>query len=129
MKFYKCDMCGNMMEVIEDRDHIPTCCNKKMRVLESNNFKSDEHYIDYKIIPITEGVSRVRVSIGKDDLHPSNQEHYIRFISIKTNRSHYTKFLKYSDKPCASFFITDHERLLSISEYCNLHGLYRITME
>ena len=37
MKVYRCDKCGNMMEVIQDGAIVPTCCGTSMKIVVPNN--------------------------------------------------------------------------------------------
>jgi superoxide reductase len=48
-------------------------------------------------------------------------EHYIQFIEIITPNNTYRKTLKPEQTPEAEFTIT--EDILTVREYCNLHGL------
>lgn len=129
MKFLKCDTCGNILQVIEDSDYIPICHDNKMRLLETSKLKDNKHLINFKVTPITDGVSRIKVFIGQDELHPMKSDHFIKFICVRTNKSIYTRFLKTNDRPCISFLFNEHEKLKEINAYCNIHGLSKINLD
>ena len=49
MKFYKCNKCGNIFEVINDAAIVPSCCKEHMEILEANTneegSKEKQHFV------------------------------------------------------------------------------------
>lgn len=114
---YKCETCGNILEVIKSGNGTPECCGKPMKLMEENTSCDKEH------IPIMEKVENgVSVKIGSN-MHPMTDTHYIQFIEVITPNKLYRKYLKPGDNPQA-VFNTDEEALFA-REYCSLHGLWK----
>ena len=119
---YKCEICGNIIEVIHESggDNL-VCCGKSMTLLKENTIDASLE----KHVPIISKTSEgILVQIGSVP-HPMEEEHYIEFIEVitKDNKSN-KKFLSPRDKPEAEFCI-DIENILLVREYCNLHGLWK----
>lgn len=121
MKFYKCEVCGNILEMIVDSSRIPNCCNKTLVELVPNTIDAskEKHVPMYWIRNNT-----LTVQIG-ENLHPSEVGHYIQFIEVKTNKKIMRKMLYFSDVPKTDFELSQGEEVEEIYAYCNLHGLWR----
>jgi superoxide reductase len=117
---YKCEICGNIVEVVHASGGTLVCCGKPMVLLKENTVDASLE----KHVPIIETAKKgVLVKIGSIP-HPMEEKHYIEFIEVitKDNKSD-KKFLKPGDKPEAEFCISI-ENILFAREYCNLHGLW-----
>lgn len=66
---------------------------------------------------------KVCVKVGSVE-HPMQENHYIEWVSVQTNKGLYTKFLKPDEKPEACFTV-DSETVEAVYAYCNLHGLWK----
>ncbi|MBD3253002.1 desulfoferrodoxin [Candidatus Pacearchaeota archaeon] len=116
---YKCEVCGNIVEVVHVGGGQLVCCGQAMKLLEENTVDAAQE----KHVPVIEKTPEgVRVKIG-DVEHPMEESHYIEFIEIIVNGKSYKKFLKPGDKPEAEFCI-QAENIMA-REYCNLHGLWK----
>lgn len=121
MKFYKCLHCGNIVEMIEDKNVPLFCCGEKMMELIPGSIDGAKE----KHIPvIKEDDGLVTINVGEID-HPMLPEHYIEWIIVHTDRGIYRKHLKPNDKPEAKFALLENEIVLSSYAYCNLHGLWK----
>lgn len=121
MKFYKCLHCGNIVEMIEDKNVPLFCCDEKMMELIPGSIDGAKE----KHIPvIKEDDGLVTINVGEID-HPMLPEHYIEWIIVHTDRGIYRKHLKPNDKPEAKFALLENEIVLSSYAYCNLHGLWK----
>ena len=121
MKFYKCLHCGNIVEMIEDKNVPLFCCGEKMMELIPGSIDGAKE----KHIPvIKEDEGLVTINVGEID-HPMLPEHYIEWIIVHTDRGIYRKHLKPNDKPEAKFALLENEIVLSSYAYCNLHGLWK----
>lgn len=120
LEYYKCNICGNLFEIIDDSSVVPICCNEDMTRLEPNTTeaKGEYHIPEYKLEN-----NKLTVKIGKEP-HPMTNEHYIEFISIKTTRTEQKKYLTPNDEPIAVFELND-EKLENVYCYCNIHGLWK----
>ncbi|CUU49152.1 desulfoferrodoxin [Clostridium beijerinckii] len=115
---YKCEVCGNIVEVVHNAGGTLVCCNQPMKLKAENTTDGATE----KHVPVIEKVEGgVLVKVGSVE-HPMLDNHYIEWIEIHTENNVYKKFLKPGEKPEA-FFKVD-EPVLFAREYCNLHGLW-----
>ncbi len=120
-QIYKCELCGNIVEVLHGGAGQLVCCGEPMKLLKENTVDASLE----KHVPIISKTSQgILVQIGSVP-HPMIEEHYIKFIEIitKDNKSD-KKFLNPEDKPEAEFCISI-DNVLFAREYCNLHGLWK----
>jgi len=118
-QIYKCNICGNIVEVLHTGVGQLVCCEKEMELLKEKT----EDVGQEKHVPIIEKTETgIKVKVGSI-LHPMEEKHYIEWIEIVADGRVYRKFLKPGDKPEAEFEIKAKE--VSAREYCNLHGLWK----
>ncbi|MEW9096381.1 MAG: desulfoferrodoxin [Clostridiaceae bacterium] len=118
-QIYKCEICGNIVEVVHPAGGTLVCCGKPMTLKKENTTDGAKE----KHVPAVEKVEGgVLVKIGEVE-HPMIEEHYIEWIEVLTERKTYRKFLKPGEKPEALFNID--EEIIAVREYCNLHGLWK----
>lgn len=118
-EIFKCEVCKNVIEVINNGDGPLHCCDQPMVGLRENTVDAAKE----KHIPVVEKVDGgVRVVVGSVE-HPMTEEHYIMWIEVITDTKVYRKDLKPGDKPEAFFQIDEDVR--TVREYCNLHGLWK----
>jgi superoxide reductase len=118
-QIYKCEICGNIVEVVHGAGGTLVCCNKPMTLKKEN---TQEAAVE-KHIPVVEKIDGgYRVTIGSV-IHPMTEEHHIEWIEVHTKDRVYRKHLALDEKPIAEFLID--EEILYAREYCNLHGLWR----
>lgn len=116
---YKCEVCGNMVEVVHSAGGTLVCCGKPMTLKKENTTDAAVE----KHVPVIEKVEGgVLVKVGEVE-HPMLAEHYIEWIEIHTDSKVYRKFLKPGEKPEALFKID--EEIIYAREYCNIHGLWK----
>ncbi len=65
----------------------------------------------------------VTVSVGSVT-HPMEEDHYIVWICLKTEKGFQVKTLKPHDKPEAKFSITADDKVIEAYEFCNKHGVW-----
>ena len=120
-EMYKCQVCGNVVQVLISGAGQLVCCEQPMTNMiprvESGNELAEKHT---PIIEQEEGNRFVRLR-----MHPMNEEHYIQFIEVytKDKKDLHLKFLDPND--VAEFDITNFEQDLETLELCNIHGLWR----
>ena len=117
-EIYKCDVCKNIVEVVDSSDGILVCCDQNMKLLKPKT----EDKGNEKHVPIIEKTDKgYKVIVGKV-LHPMEDEHFIEWIELIEGKKSYQKFLKPKDQPIA-FFETDAKEVIA-REHCNIHGLW-----
>ncbi|MDN5353035.1 MAG: superoxide reductase [Clostridiales bacterium] len=116
---YKCELCGNIVEVAHVGGGTLVCCGQNMTLLDEKSADSATE----KHVPVVEAVEGgYKVTVGST-LHPMKEEHYIEWIELILENKTLIAFLKPGDDPIA-FFKTD-EKAIKAREYCNLHGLWK----
>jgi len=116
---YKCNVCGNIVEVLHDGAGELVCCGEPMNLLAE---KTEDAGLE-KHVPVMEKVgNKVKVRVGNVP-HPMEQKHYIEWIEIVADGKTCRKFLKPEGKPEAEFETT--AKKIQAREYCNIHGLWK----
>jgi superoxide reductase len=116
---YKCEACGNMVEVIHEGDGELVCCGKPMKLLVENTVDAAKE----KHVPVIEKtLEGFKVKVGAVT-HPMEEKHYIEWIEVIADGITYRKFLKPGDVPEALFCIKADQ--ITAREYCNLHGVWK----
>lgn len=116
---YKCNVCGNIVEVLHVGGGQLICCGQAMELLKEKTEDAGKE----KHVPVIERTETgVRVKVGSIP-HPMEETHYIEWIEVIADGRSYRKFLKPRDKPEAEFKIKAER--IEAREYCNLHGLWK----
>lgn len=118
-KFYKCEMCGNVVVKLVDSKVPLMCCGKKMEELVPNTVDASNE----KHVPVVTYLDNniIKVQVGSV-AHPMEAEHHIAFIYVETDKGGIKVDL--SDKPEAVIALGD-AKAVAVYEYCNLHGLWK----
>lgn len=125
MKIYRCNVCGNIMVVVNDSNVVPKCCNEDMELLVANT--TDGAF--EKHVPVIEcDDDEIKVKVGEIE-HPMIDNHFIKMIMLETDRGYYLKFLMPNQKPAAKFKICKNEKPIAVYEYCNIHSLFKKDIE
>ena len=115
-KVYKCNVCGNIVELLHAGGGELVCCGQPMELLKEKN--QDEGL--EKHVPVIEKTENgVIVKVGSVP-HPMEEKHYIEWIEIIVDGRSYKKFL--DDKPEAEFCVQGDN--ISARIYCNIHGFW-----
>lgn len=116
---YKCNICGNIVEVLHEGRGQLVCCGQPMQLLEEKVIElSKEKHVP--AIEVTNSV--VKVKVGSIP-HPMDEGHRIEWIELSTDRETYRRYFKPGEEPVAIFNIKA-EKLIARA-YCNLHGLWK----
>ncbi|PKK39018.1 Superoxide reductase [Clostridiaceae bacterium JG1575] len=120
-EIYKCEACGNVVEVLFGGDGELVCCGEPMKLMEENTVDAAKE----KHVPVIEdmGEESVRVNVGSVP-HPMEEKHWIVMIEVVTDCGRVLrKTLKPGDAPQAEFCVKK-ENIAKVREYCNLHGVW-----
>ena len=118
-EIYKCELCGNVVEVLHSGKGELVCCGQPMRLLEEQTAEQAKE----KHVPVIEETANgIKVKVGSVP-HPMEEKHYIEWIEIITNQGTCKKFLKPGDTPEAEF--EEVQGLQKVREYCNIHNLWK----
>ena len=119
LQIYKCQICGNMVEMIRAGAGELVCCGQPM-VLQAENTTDAARE---KHVPVVEKVDGgIRVKVGAV-AHPMENKHYIEWIELIANGKAYRQFLNPGDAPEAFFAVEGGN--ITARAFCNLHGLWK----
>ena len=119
LEVYKCEVCGNIVEVLHGGDGELVCCGQPMVRLVENTVDAAKE----KHVPVVEKVEGgVKVKVG-DVAHPMEEKHWIEWVEIIADGKAYRQFLNPGEAPEATFNVEADQ--ISAREYCNLHGLWK----
>ena len=116
---YRCNVCGNIVEVLHVGKGELVCCGQPMELLQE---KVTDAGLE-KHVPVIESTdSGIKVKVG-DVPHPMEEKHYIEWVEVITGGGSYRQFLKPGEKPEANFDIKPQK--VTAREYCSIHGLWK----
>lgn len=118
-ELYKCEACGNIIEVLWGGQGELVCCGQPMVLLKEGVVDAAKE----KHVPVVEKTADgYRVKVGSV-AHPMEEKHYIQWIELIADGISYIRFLKPGDAPEAEFCV--NAASVTAREYCNLHGLWK----
>jgi superoxide reductase len=119
LQVYKCEACGNIVEVLHGGAGELVCCGQPMVLLTENTVDAAKE----KHVPVIEKVAEgIKVKVG-EVAHPMEDKHFIEWIEIIADGKAYRQFLNPGDAPEAIFNINADQ--VTAREFCNLHGLWK----
>ena len=119
LEIYKCEACGNIVEVLTPGGGELVCCGEPMKLYVENTVDAAKE----KHVPVIEKIDGgYKVKVGSV-AHPMEANHYIEWIEILADGKAYRKFLNPGDAPEATFMIDAAK--ITAREYCNMHGLWK----
>ncbi len=121
-QIYKCNVCGNIVEVLFAGGGQLVCCGQPMVLMEEKT----EDVGKEKHVPIIEKTEKgIKVKVGSVP-HPMEESHYIEWIEIIVDGKSYRQFLKPGQLPETGFELeVENIENIAAREYCNLHGLWK----
>ncbi len=113
----KCTKCGALVEVLKDCECDNCgirCCGEPMTVLKENSVDAaiEKHVPTYEVIG-----SYIVVTVN----HVMENDHYIEWIALDTDKTTGKKYFKSGEQAKAVFPYIPGSKILS---YCNKHGLW-----
>ena len=119
LEIYKCNRCGNIVEVLHGAGGNLACCDEDMELLKENTVDAAQE----KHVPVIESVAGgVKVKVGSVP-HPMEEAHFIEFVEVIQGDSLCRLWLKPGAAPEAEFKIEGSG--IEARELCNLHGLWK----
>lgn len=116
LEVYKCDVCGNIVEVAHGGPGALVCCGQNMRLLTENTTDAATE----KHVPVIEmGDGTITVKVGSVP-HPMEDAHYIEWVELIADGKVYRQYLNPGETPEATFNLS--ATAVTAREYCNLHG-------
>ena len=119
LEVYKCEACGNIVEVFHGGGGELVCCGESMKLMSENTVDAAKE----KHVPVVEKTAKgYKVKVG-EVAHPMEDKHYIEWIELIADGKVYTEFLKPGQAPEAEFCVEAEQ--VTAREYCNVHGQWK----
>lgn len=119
-ELYRCEVCGNIVEVVNEGATALVCCGEPMIKLEA---KTEDQGREKHVPVVEETDSGIKVKVGSIE-HPMEDKHYIKFIEILLKDRIIRKELKPGQAPevkcCAA-----KSDVIEVREFCSIHGLWK----
>ena len=120
-EIYFCEKCGNVVEILNEGAPALVCCGIPMLKQEAKTKDSSiEKHVPY--VEVANG--GVLIKVGRNEPHPMEENHYIKFIEVLRKSKVCRVELKPGDKP-EIFLPVNKEEIIEVREWCNLHGLWK----
>jgi len=120
-QIYKCETCGNIVDVLHASAGELVCCGKPMILLDEQTADSSTE----KHVPVVEDTADgVKVVVGSVP-HPMQDEHFIEWIEIQCGDMVSRQYLKPGAAPEAVFPGVKSDDVSVAREYCNVHSLWK----
>jgi len=119
LQIYKCEICGNIVELIHEGKGELVCCGEPMKLFAENTVDAAKE----KHVPVVEKTTGgIKVKVGSV-AHPMEEKHYIEWVEVLSGGKAYRQFLRPGEAPEATFDVEGEG--ITAREYCNLHGLWK----
>ena len=120
LELYKCEVCGNIVQVVVEGAGELVCCGQAMHLLKP---KTNDDSANEKHVPVFEKTENgLEIRVGSTP-HPMEDNHYIMFVETisKDKNDMHLHYLYPSQEP--KVLVKDcSESLNKAMEYCNMHG-------
>ena len=82
LQVYKCEVCGNIIEVLHGGDGELVCCGQPMKLIKENTVDAAKE----KHVPVVEKTADgFKVKVGSV-AHPMEEKHYIEWVETHRGR-------------------------------------------
>ena len=119
LEVYKCELCGNIVEVLHGAQGELVCCGEPMKKMVENTVDAAKE----KHVPVVEKTADGWLVKVGSVAHPMEEKHYIEWIELMADGKAYRQFLEPGQAPEALFKVDADQ--VTAREYCNLHGLWK----
>lgn len=119
-EIYQCEVCGNVVEVVNEKAGELKCCEQPMSKLDA---KTEDAGGEKHVPVIEETDCCIKVKVGSVE-HPMADDHYIKFIEVLTEDQVLRAELKPGQKPEADFCVKKDD-VVEVREFCTTHGLWK----
>lgn len=118
----KCNICGNIVEVVHLGGGPLVCCGQSMELLVEKTLSDEGKEKHVPVVEKTEDGTLVKVG---SVAHPMEEGHYIEWIEVVLDNDGKVcrRYLKPGDAPEAEF--KTQTEIITARVYCNIHGLWK----
>ncbi|MDO5100643.1 MAG: desulfoferrodoxin family protein [Eubacteriales bacterium] len=124
MKVFKSKVTGTVVVVAEDHGGVLSVNGEEMVELKAN---TTDGATEKHVPAVTVEGNKLTAVVGSVP-HPMTEEHYIGFILAVTNKGVHKRTLDHTGEAKAEFALLDDEKAVTVYEYCNLHGLWKVEL-
>lgn len=124
LEFYKCDICGNFVEVLFSGIGTLVCCGENMKLVETQN--SDDMLTE-KHTPIINTYDEG--TVVRITNHPMEKEHYIMLMQAESENKNEVHIKYFYPNDRLEMDLPEVNNIHNAISYCNIHGLYRSTRD
>lgn len=114
---WKCEVCGNIVEVLHTGGGTLVCCGQDMDLLEPKEEEAGGYEKHLPVIKVDDHTYTVKVGSVE---HPMVEGHWIEWIALDTDNGVLRKYLNPGEKTVAVFKTKD--KVIQARELCNIHG-------
>ena len=119
LEVYKCELCGNIVELLHGGEGQLVCCGQPMVLLETRTADEGAE----KHVPVIERTPQgFKVTVGSVP-HPMEDKHHIEWIELLADGKAYRQFLEAGQAPEAAFCL--EAEAVEAREHCNVHGMWK----
>ena len=119
LEVHKCEMCGNIVEVLHGGAGTLVCCGEDMVLLDEQTADATTE----KHVPVMEETDHgILVKVGSAP-HPMEDAHHIEWIEVIAGGKAYREFLTPGGAAEATFCLDS--KIDTLREFCNVHGLWK----
>ncbi|SMB78794.1 superoxide reductase [Desulfonispora thiosulfatigenes DSM 11270] len=118
VSFFRCEICGNIVELIKNGGGELVCCGQPMVKLEAN---TTEAAYEKHIPVVTKKDNQIHVDVSSVP-HPMTEAHFIEWVVVVTDDTVERIALSPNDEPK---IVTCDKDDVEVYAYCNLHGLWK----
>ena len=122
LEMYKCNICGNLVEVVLSGKGELVCCGEPMEKMFEKT--QDEEMRGEKHVPVvSKNGDELEIRVGSIP-HPMEENHYIQFIEVNSPDKRYVKrkYLYPNEEPVLKYKCNCAK--VEARELCNIHGLW-----
>ncbi|MFW6040286.1 MAG: desulfoferrodoxin [Thermoplasmatota archaeon] len=124
LQVYKCNICGNVVEVLHGGKGELVCCGEPMELLKEK-YEEEDNEMHLPEIDRTERGFFLKIGLIR---HPMQNSHHIEWVEVKMDDGTiHRKTLSPGDIP-EVYFGLDHDDLIEVRVYCNTHELWKQNM-
>ena len=119
--WYKCEVCGNIVSVVNAGAGELVCCGQPMNEMQVNTIESEGKEKHVPIVTI-EG-NKVHVKIGEIP-HPMEDAHHLQVVQIIRDGMIVEGKRLYPGHETELTFIIEDTSNIKVRVLCNIHGLW-----
>ena len=119
-EIYKCNVCGNIVELVNVGGGELVCCGQPMNLQTEKSGEEGNEKHKPVIEKSSDGKNTI-IKVGSIP-HPMEEKHYIQWIEAFVGNKVLRKYLSPSEKP--EMVLCD-VNITNARAYCNIHGLWK----